>query len=75
MLQTGDQKLVLIGLDLLGIEMALAGRVRREALDNYLADNVNAWELGSDGSYRLRSPAPGEKAHVAQLALLAEACE
>jgi polyphosphate kinase len=57
------------------LEPALAARVRREALDNYLADNVNAWELGSDGVYRHLQPGPGEKAHVAQLALLAEACE
>lgn len=30
---------------------ALRARVNHEALDTYLADNVQAWELQSDGSY------------------------
>jgi polyphosphate kinase len=31
---------------------ALKKRVIREGLQVYLKDNVNAWELGSDGHYR-----------------------
>ena len=53
------------------LDPALAMRVKSEALDNYLADNVEAWELQSDGEYRRRSPAPGETPHSAQSALLA----
>ncbi|MHB8453762.1 MAG: polyphosphate kinase 1 [Acidiferrobacterales bacterium] len=30
----------------------LRERVVRESLDFYLRDNINAWELGADGSYR-----------------------
>jgi polyphosphate kinase len=32
----------------------------REILDAALTDNVQAWDLGADGRYTLRSPAPGE---------------
>jgi polyphosphate kinase len=53
------------------LDPALAERVKREALDNYLADNLNAWELLADGSYRRLHPAPGEAAHGAQATLLA----
>ena len=53
------------------LDPALAERVKAETLDNYLADNVDAWELQSDGRYLRRSPAPGEAAHSAQAALLA----
>ena len=53
------------------LDPALAARVKDEALDNYLADNVDAWELQADGEYRRRSPAPGETPHSAQSALLA----
>lgn len=53
------------------LDPALAERVKDEALDNYLADNVDAWELRADGEYRRRSPAPGEPPHSAQAALLA----
>jgi polyphosphate kinase len=56
------------------IDPELAARVRREALDNYLADNQNAWELLADGSYRPVVPAPGEPPCSAQAALLAEIC-
>lgn len=48
----------------------LARRVYRQALHNYLIDNLNAWELQADGSYRPLSPAPGQPPHSAQLALL-----
>jgi polyphosphate kinase len=52
-------------------EPDLAKRVFDEALANYLADNVSAWELRADGSYdRLE---PGDAApHSAQGALLAK---
>jgi polyphosphate kinase len=53
------------------LDPALAARVKDEALDNYLADNVDAWELQADGEYLRRSPAPGETPHSAQAALLA----
>ena len=56
------------------LDPALAERVRSEALDNYLADNLNAWELRADGEYRRLSPAPGEAPHSAQAALLARFC-
>ena len=48
----------------------LAARVQREALENYLADNVDAWELGADGVYRPCTPAPGQAPYSAQQALL-----
>src|SRR3546814_12351403 len=32
------------------LDPAIATRVREEALDNYLSDNLNAWELQPDGS-------------------------
>ena len=54
------------------LDPALAARVKREALDNYLADNLNAWELLADGSYRRLRPAGGEAPHAAQATLLAE---
>ncbi|WP_028918042.1 polyphosphate kinase 1 [Pseudoxanthomonas sp. J35] len=52
------------------LDPALAERVYREVLQSCLADNLNAWELGADGSYRKREPAPGEAPHSAQQALL-----
>lgn len=50
---------------------ALSRRIRHEAFDVYLADNVQAWELLSDGSYvRVH---PGRKKRVAaQQVLLRE---
>jgi polyphosphate kinase len=50
----------------------LAERVFKEALQNYLDDNCNAWELGADGEYRKLAPAEGETSHSAQAALLAK---
>ncbi|MBX3692475.1 polyphosphate kinase 1 [Dokdonella sp.] len=51
----------------------LAARVHDEALDNYLADNTQAWSLGADGSYaHLRHD--DEPAHSAQAALLTKLC-
>ena len=54
------------------LDPALAERVKSETLDNYLADNVDAWELQADGRYLRRSPVPGEAAHSAQATLLAK---
>lgn len=53
------------------LDPVLAQRVREEALDNYLADNTNAWELQADGCYRPCEPAAGIAPHSAQAALLA----
>jgi polyphosphate kinase len=44
-------------------------------LDIYLADNVNAWELLADGSYRLTKPETGAAKHCAQSILLREYAE
>ena len=55
------------------IDPALSARVFDEALANYLADNVSAWELRSDGSYQ-RLQASGGPPHSAQAALLAKIC-
>ncbi len=56
------------------LDPAIAARVREEAIDNYLADNLNAWELKPDGSYVRVTPADGAKPHAAQLALLSKLC-
>ena len=48
----------------------LARRVYRETLQNYLDDNLNAWELQPDGRYRKCEPARDEAPHSAQMALL-----
>ena len=50
----------------------LAQRVFKEALQNYLDDNTNAWALDADGEYRKLSPAEGEAPHSAQATLLAK---
>jgi polyphosphate kinase len=44
-------------------------------LDVYLADNAQAWELQSDGSYVRVTPPPGEAPMSAQSALLAQLAE
>jgi polyphosphate kinase len=49
---------------------ALKKRVIREGLQVYLKDNVNTWELGSDGRYRRRKPRGSQKAFSAQQALM-----
>lgn len=51
----------------------LAKRVFRESLQNYLADNMQAWQLQSDGTYS-RIPANGEQPHSAQSCLLEKLC-
>lgn len=60
------------GFPILNDQAAL--RVFEEALENYLADNLNAWTLSPDGRYRLVQPADGEPLHSAQSALLARLC-
>jgi len=50
----------------------LAARVKHEALDNYLGDNVDAWLLQPDGQYLRAVPSPGEVPHSAQAMLLAQ---
>lgn len=52
------------------VDPALVERIEREVLQNCLADNTNAWELGADGVYRRCEPAAGEAPHSAQQALL-----
>lgn len=52
----------------------LAARVYDEALANYLSDNVNAWELQTDGDYVRVSPAEGAPPHSAQAWLLGKIC-
>jgi polyphosphate kinase len=56
------------------LDPALAARVKREALDNYLADNCNAWALQPDGRYVHLAPGPGDTPHSAQAALLELTC-
>lgn len=48
----------------------IAARVYRESLQNYLDDNLNAWELGADGEYRKLHPGDSETPHSAQALLL-----
>lgn len=52
------------------LEADIAERVYREALQNYLDDNCNAWELHADGVYRKLAPQPGQPLHSAQQTLL-----
>lgn len=48
----------------------LARRIYREVLQNYLDDNLNAWELQADGQYVKCEPQPGQVPHSAQQTLL-----
>jgi polyphosphate kinase len=41
-----------------------------DVLDRAFHDNQNAWELGSDGAWRRRHPAPGEEPRSMQLELI-----
>jgi len=49
---------------------ALKKRVLREGLQVYLKDNVNAWELGSDGRYKRRKARGSQAAFSAQQFLM-----
>jgi polyphosphate kinase len=44
--------------------------VIREGLQVYLKDNVNAWDLGSDGHYRRRKPRGSQTPYSAQQYLM-----
>ncbi len=56
------------------IGQELAARVYDEALENYLADNTQAWALQPDGSYVRIMPADNQMPHSAQSMLLARLC-
>lgn len=56
------------------LDPALARRVFDEGLDNYLLDNLNAWELLPNGDYTRVTAPPGAKPHSAQACLLAKIC-
>ncbi|GGZ61865.1 polyphosphate kinase [Lysobacter xinjiangensis] len=56
------------------VDPRVARRVHAEALENYLADNCNAWELMSDGHYERVAPAEGAAPHSAQMKLLHKIC-
>ncbi|HMM65924.1 MAG TPA: polyphosphate kinase 1 [Dokdonella sp.] len=51
----------------------LARRVYEESLENYLADNTQAWQLEADGSYKRLQPGD-QPPHTAQLTLLKKLC-
>ncbi|MBS0462109.1 MAG: polyphosphate kinase 1 [Proteobacteria bacterium] len=57
------------------LEKDLATRVYAEALDAYLRDDSQAWELHADGSYtRVQAPT-GQTPYCAQADLLARICQ
>jgi polyphosphate kinase len=56
------------------VDADLAARVKNEALDNYLADNVGAWELQSSGTYVRLKPDAETMPHSTQTSLLAKLC-
>lgn len=49
---------------------AIAERVQREGLLNYLDDNQNAWEMQSNGQYHKLAPIDGQQPFSAQLTML-----
>ena len=52
------------------LDPAIAERVLREGLLNYVDDNQNAWEMQADGQYRKLEPVDGQAPFSAQLAML-----
>ncbi|WP_159015329.1 polyphosphate kinase 1 [Cognatiluteimonas profundi] len=56
------------------LEPELAARVKEEALDNNLLDNLNAWELQPSGVYARLHPGDDAMPHSAQTSLLAKLC-
>ncbi|PZU27348.1 MAG: RNA degradosome polyphosphate kinase, partial [Stenotrophomonas sp.] len=52
------------------LDTDLSRRIYREVLQNYLDDNLNAWDLQEDGRYIKSTPAPGQPPHSAQQALM-----
>jgi polyphosphate kinase len=55
------------------LDPELARRAHDETLSNYLADNLQTWQLGADGGYRRIEPGEAMP-HGAQEALLAKLC-
>ena len=53
-------------------EGELKDQVVHDTLWTYLEDNVQAWELDSDGRYHRVEPVPGAEVHCAQLSLLGQ---
>ena len=56
------------------LDTELAERAKTEALDNYLLDNLDAWELQSSGVYERLHPGEQDMPHSAQASLLAKLC-
>ena len=56
------------------LDETLAQRVKVETLDNYLADNQNAWELQANGEYRRVEVPENVAPYSAQAALLEKIC-
>ncbi len=56
------------------LDADLAQRVYEEALETYLADNVQAWILHADGHYERATPGAQEP-HSAQQSLLTKLCQ
>ena len=56
------------------LDPSLAQRVYDEELANYLADNTQAWQLNSDGSYERIQPGEDQMPYSAQNGLLASLC-
>ncbi|MDO4709333.1 MAG: polyphosphate kinase 1 [Pseudomonadota bacterium] len=56
------------------LDEKLAQRVKAETLDNYLADNQNAWELQANGEYRRVEVPENVAPYSAQAALLEKIC-
>ncbi|MET0289757.1 MAG: polyphosphate kinase 1 [Pseudoxanthomonas sp.] len=54
------------------LDAKLAMRVYREGLQNYLDDNLNAWELDAEGGYHKVSPQGDAAPHSAQALLLSK---
>ncbi len=50
----------------------LKERIICETFENYLSDNVRAWELSTDGSYQLLTRSEGEPEHDSQGRLLTD---
>ena len=77
----GDEELFIASADWMGrnffrrietcvpiLDRRIRQRIIKEGLKPYLADNMNAWEMDSDGNYRRRTSRG--KPHCAQLELL-----
>jgi polyphosphate kinase len=56
------------------LDPELSARAKTESLDNYLADNLDAWVLQPDGRYVRLSPEDDAAPHSAQASLLAKLC-